>query len=354
MTSERSDFPKNIFFPNRQMKILITGASGFIGSYMVERALQEGHEVWAAVRATSSRKYLTDERIRFIELDLGHAERLTGQLADHFGQHGAFDGVIHAAGATKCRHAEDFFRINADGTRLLASTLLATGALRKDGRFVFISSLSAFGPVHEQDDQPISETDFPRPDTAYGCSKLAAEAALKEMEGLNYVVLRPTGVYGPRERDYFMMAQSIKRHVDFAVGYKPQYLTFIYVDDLVSAAMLALTRGKSGRAYFVSDGDTYCSRTFSLLLQKELGVKGVAHIVAPLWVLRAVSWVAERLARLSRSTSTLNSDKYRIMRQRNWRCDIQPAREELGYEPQWPLQRGVKAAVAWYKANHWL
>lgn len=336
------------------MRILITGASGFIGSYMVERALSEGMEVWAAVRATSSRAYLKDGRIHFIELDLGHDGQLEEQLRNFRNGSEPFDAVIHAAGATKCRKAEDFFRINAEGTQRLARTLVSTGALRPGGRFVFISSLSVYGPIHETDNAPITASDMPRPNTAYGCSKLQAESMLYDVEGLDYVVLRPTGVYGPREKDYFMMAQSICRHVDFAVGYKPQVLTFIYVDDLVQAAFLALSHGKSRSAYNLTDGGEYSSRAFSDLLQENIGVKHVLHIVSPLWFLRIVSWAAERLARMAGKTSTLNGDKYRIMKQRNWKCDISSAEAELGYAPQWPLERGVKAAVEWYKREGWI
>lgn len=335
-------------------KILITGASGFIGSFMVERALNEGMEVWAAVRRNSSRKFLTDERIRFIELNLGHTEELTRQLTAHAETEGTFDYVIHAAGATKCRKPADFFAVNAEGTVRLAQCLIDTGALCEQGRFVFISSLSVYGPACETKRRPIHESDPKVPDTAYGRSKLEAESRLAEIPGLNYVVLRPTGVYGPRERDYFMMAKSIQRHIDFAVGFKPQVLTFIYVDDLVEAAFLALRRGRTGRAYFLTDGKSYTSRAFSDLLQMELGVKRVLHITAPLWVLRAVCFAGEKLARLTGNIPTLNSDKYRIMRQRNWQCDISPAREELGYAPKWPLVRGVKAAVAWYRREGWL
>lgn len=326
------------------IRILITGASGFIGSHMVSRALQKGMEPWAAVRPTSSHRYLTDERIRFIELDLADDARLTHQLEQYMEQEGEpFDYVIHAAGATKCRCAADFFTINAEGTARLARCLKQTGALRPDGRFIFISSLSVMGAVHEDDNLPISESDLPQPNTAYGASKLQAEHLLSEIEGLDYVVLRPTGVYGPRERDYAMMADSIRQHVDFAVGYRPQTITFIYVADLVTAAFLALERGASGRKYFLTDGGEYSSRAFSDLIQERLGVKHVLHITAPLWVLRCVCWVAERVARMTGSTSTLNSDKYRIMRQRNWRCDISPAERELGYTPEWPLKRGVDA-----------
>ena len=334
--------------------ILITGASGFIGSFLVERGLEAGMNVWAALRATSSRKYLTDSRTQFIELDLGHDERLREQLKAHAEQHGPFDYVIHAAGATKCRRPEDFQKTNAEGTLRLALSLLETGALRPEGRFVFLSSLSVCGPVHEIDFEPITENDTPLPNTAYGRSKLQAERYLADVPGLNYVVLRPTGVYGPRERDYFMMAKSIRQHVDFAVGFRPQVLTFIYVADLVEAAYLALDRGPRGAVYPLSDGRQYTSRTFSDLLQLELGVKRVVHLTAPLWVLWLVSCIAGKAAALLGRTSTLNLDKYRIMRQRNWKCSIEAARRDLGYRPQWPLTRGVRAAVEWYKAEGWL
>lgn len=334
--------------------ILITGASGFIGSFLVERGLEAGMNVWAALRATSSRKYLTDSRTQFIELDLGHDERLREQLKAHAEQHGPFDYVIHAAGATKCRRPEDFQKTNAEGTLRLALSLLETGALRPGGRFVFLSSLSVCGPVHEIDFEPITENDTPLPNTAYGRSKLQAERYLADVPGLNYVVLRPTGVYGPRERDYFMMAKSIRQHVDFAVGFRPQVLTFIYVADLVEAAYLALDRGPRGAVYPLSDGRQYTSRTFSDLLQLELGVKRVVHVTAPLWVLWLVSCIAGKAAALLGRTSTLNLDKYRIMRQRNWKCSIEAARRDLGYRPQWPLTRGVRAAVEWYKAEGWL
>ena len=334
--------------------ILITGASGFIGSFLVERGLEAGMNVWAALRATSSRKYLTDSRTQFIELDLGHDERLRAQLKAHAEQHGPFDYVIHAAGATKCRRPEDFQKTNAEGTLRLALSLLETGALRPEGRFVFLSSLSVCGPVHEIDFEPITENDTPLPNTAYGRSKLQAERYLADVPGLNYVVLRPTGVYGPRERDYFMMAKSIRQHVDFAVGFRPQVLTFIYVADLVEAAYLALDHGPRGAVYPLSDGRQYTSRTFSDLLQLELGVKRVVHLTAPLWVLWLVSCIAGKAAALLGRTSTLNLDKYRIMRQRNWKCSIEAARRDLGYRPQWPLTRGVRAAVEWYKAEGWL
>lgn len=331
-------------------RILITGASGFIGSFIVEEALRQGMETWAAVRSSSSRAYLNDQRINFIELDLSDEQRLTEQLKDH-----QFDYVVHAAGVTKCINKDDFRRVNTEGTRHLVAALRA---LRMPiERFVFLSSLSVMGAIREQ--QPyteIREDDTPQPNTAYGKSKLEAEETLKARseEQFPYVILRPTGVYGPREKDYFIMAKSIKGHSDFAVGYKPQDITFVYVQDVVQAVFLALDHGKTGRTYFLSDGKVYRSATFSNLIRRELGNPWWIRITAPIWILRIVTAVGDIIGRLSGKAIALNNDKYHILRQRNWRCDIQPAIDELGYKPQYDLERGVRETIAWYKKEGWI
>lgn len=329
-------------------KILVTGASGFIGSFIVEEALRRGYDVWAAVRGSSSRQFLTDSRINFIELDLSSEAILKEQLSNH-----VFDFVVHAAGVTKSLHKEDYFRINTEGTKNIVRALLSTKMPLK--RFVYISSLSIMGAIREE--QPyteILESDEARPNTAYGHSKLAAEQWLDTQKDLPYVILRPTGVYGPRERDYYMMFKSIRSHTDFAVGFKRQDITFVYVTDVVQAVFLAMDKGITGRRYFLSDGEVYQSSTFSDLIHKELGNPWWIRITAPLWVLRIVTSCGELAGHLTGKVTALNNDKYHIMRQRNWRCDIDPARRELGYIPQIKLEEGVKRSIQWYKENGWL
>ncbi len=335
-----------------EKKILVTGASGFIGSFLVEEGLKRGMNVWAGVRRTSSRKYLSDARIRFAELDFTDTDRLESQLAAHKREHGGWDYIIHCAGVTKCLHKADFEMGNYWATRNFIETLTRQGMIPE--RFVFVSSLSVFGAIHEKDYTPICEQDTPQPNTAYGISKLHTEDYLKSLSGFPYVIFRPTGVYGPRERDYFLMIKSISRHFDIAVGFKRQDLTFVYVADLVQAVYSALAKGVVCRSYFVSDGQVYSSRTFSDLVRKELGNPWVIRFICPLALLRVISFVAENVSRLSGKTSTLNGDKYKIMKQRNWRCDITPLVEELDYRPRYSLEKGVKEIIAWYKKEGWL
>ena len=330
------------------MKILTTGASGFIGSFIVEEALRQGFETWAVVRKSSSRSFLQDERIHFIELNLSSEEQLKEQLKEH-----QFDYVVHAAGVTKCLHKEDFFRINTEGTKNLVRALIALQMPLK--RFVYISSLSIMGAIREEQPyQEIRESDKAQPNTAYGKSKIEAEEWLDTVKGLPYVILRPTGVYGPRERDYFMMAKSIQAHTDFAVGFKQQDITFVYVTDVVQAVFLALEKGQTGRRYFLSDGEVYQSSTFSDLIRKELGNPWWIRITAPIWLLRVITFCGEYIGHMTGKVTALNNDKYYIMRQRNWRCDIEPARQELGYEPKVKLAEGVHRSIQWYKENGWL
>lgn len=335
------------------MNILVTGASGFIGSFIVEKGLELGHDVWAGVRRTSSRRFLTDSRIHFIELDLGNRQRLEQQISGFLAEHEKWDCVIHAAGATKCLDKEDFVRINYEGTRNLVEALRALNIVPR--QFIYLSSLSVFGPVREEQPySPILESDTPCPNTAYGKSKIMAEEYLCSIPEFPYVILRPTGVYGPREKDYYQMAVSIKQHIDFSVGYKPQTITFIYVKDLVKAIYLAIEKNVTGRSYFVSEPRGYCSRAFSDYIQQEMGTKGVLHIKAPLWVLRVISTCAEWFSHLTKKPSTLNSDKYKIMKQRNWLCDTTPIEKELGFSIDYDLKRGTAETIKWYKDNKWL
>ena len=333
--------------------ILITGATGFIGGFIVDEALKREMNVWVALRKSSSRQWLTDKRIHFLEVNLSSEEDLVKKMKPLH-----FDYVVHAAGVTKSIHKEDFRRINTEGTKHLVNALLRLKMPLK--KFVYLSSLSVFGPIREQ--QPyteILETDEPKPNTEYGKSKLEAEKFLNAQRTtpdsqLPTVILRPTGVYGPRERDYYMMAKSIKAHTDFAVGYKPQDITFVYVLDVVQAIFLAIEKGKPGRAYFLSDGEVYRSSTFSDLIRKELGNPWWIRITAPIWLLRIITFCGEYVGRITGKITALNNDKYNIMKQRNWRCDIEPARRELGFEPHYQLEEGVRLTIQWYKENGWL
>jgi len=317
-------------------QILITGAGGFIGSFLVEEALRRNWKVWAGIRQTSSREYLCDERISFIDLIYSDKEKLKQQIEKHRDSFGKWDYVIHNAGVTKCLNSEDFEKVNYRFTRNLIEALKESGAA--PDKFVLMSSLSATPP----------------PDTLYGKSKLKAEEFLESQTDFPFVILRPTGVYGPRDKDYFLMLKSIKNGLELTAGYEPQQLTFLYAKDLARAACLAAESDFIRKIYNVSDGNTYSDETYAQIAKQALGKKRVLKLRVPLLFLKTVSVVAELFSKITKKPSTLNRDKYKIMKRRDWTCDISPITNDLGYKAEYDLESGIKECVSWYTNQGWL
>lgn len=338
---------------SRKLKVLITGASGFIGGFLVREALNRGYEVWAGIRTGSSRARLRDERIRFIDLFYEEEDRLKKQLEDFRREHGAWDYIVHNAGITKTTDKSDFFRINAGNTRRFTDALNAADC--RPDKFLLMSSLSSYGKGDEKGFTPLSLDDEQHPDTAYGMSKLEAENCVRNQNYFPYIILRPTGVYGPGDRDYFMEIKSIRSGFDFAVGMTPQRITFIYVKDLASVVFLALEKEDvKNRHYFVADGDVYTDRSFGRMIGDILSKKRVLRLRIPAGAVYIACLFAEIAGRLIHKSMTLNTDKYKILKQRNWICDVAPLREDLGFTPAYPLRKGLEETIAWYLDEGWL
>jgi nucleoside-diphosphate-sugar epimerase len=331
-------------------KILITGASGFIGSFLVDEALRRGCEVWAGIRATSSLARLPQDRIHCIDLKYDDPQALIEQLAAFRREQGRWNYVIHNAGLTKAVHRSDFMRVNAEYTRRLVEALNKADCRPK--KIILMSSLSSYGGGDEITCKPICRDDAQHPETAYGESKRMAEQYVSRQTAIPYVILCPTGVYGPGEPDYRMEIQSIRRGFDFAVGRKPQHLSFIYVKDLAGLVfhILAHTDGQNTR-YLAADGHTYTDVEFARLIQEIAGRKHVLRLRLPLWITCLFCLLSEAVGRLTGRAVTLNTDKYRILKQRNWTCDIEPLRRELGFTPAYDLRRGLEETIRYEREN---
>lgn len=327
-------------------RLLVIGAGGFIGGFIAKQGLDRGYDVTVAVRASTSRRYLDDPRLKFLVLDYGNTDSIVDAMRRALPEGERWDYIIHNLGATKCANFSDFNLINYQYLVNIIEALKKAG--KEPERFLFMSSLSAMGPGDEKDYTPISNSDIPHPNTRYGLSKMKAEEYLRLRGGIPYIIFRATGVYGPREKDYLMMIKSIDRHIDVGMGYRKQMLTFIYVDDLVGAMFDALASGVKNKTYIISEPQSYSQKEFRAMVSRELGGRWVIPLKLPMWVVKAVSTCAEKLAAMRGKASTLNRDKYKIMKQRNWQCDVSDAINDFGFHADFPLERGVHETVKAY------
>lgn len=329
--------------------ILIIGAGGFIGGFIAKAALERGYDTWVGVRESTSRRYLADERLKFVVLDYDDTDSMADALKAAAPESGKWDYIIWNLGATKCANFADFNRINYLYVRNFVLMLQRENMVPE--RFLFMSSLSALGAADEKDYTPMTSSTIPSPNTRYGLSKIKAETFLETQPDFPWIIFRPTGVYGPHERDYLMMIKSIDAHWDFGVGYRKQVLTFIYVDDLVNAMFDALAAGVVHKKYIISEERAYTQAEFRKIVADALGRKFVIPVKLPLWTAYVASVVAEKWGVARLKPSTLNRDKFKIMRQRNWNCDVSDAVRDFGFKTRFPLQRGIEETVKAYLAE---
>ncbi len=331
-------------------KLLVVGAGGFIGGFIAAKSLEEGYETYIAVRESTSRRYLTDERLHFVVLDYESSDAIASGIEAALPEGERWDYIIYNLGATKCVNFMDFNRINYLYLCNFVEALRSTGKMPE--RFLYMSSLSALGPGDETTYAPLTSRSIPQPNTRYGVSKIKAETYLETCADVPWTIFRPTGVYGPHEKDYLMMIQSIDRHFDFGVGFRKQMLTFVYVDDLVNAMFDAITSANTlKKKYIISEPRAYTQKEFRTIVARQLGGRMVVPVKLPMWAVYAASVVAEKWGTLKGNPSTLNRDKFKIMKQRNWNCDVSDAVRDFGYTSRVSLEEGIRRTVEAYLAD---
>lgn len=326
-------------------RILITGASGFIGGFLAEEGLDRGWEVTAAVRPTSDKKWLQDERIRFLELDF----RSEAGLRDTLMSVGRFDFIIHNAGSTKEPNREGYFASNFENTKRFADALLNNN--QAPDKFLYVSSLAAIGPAKY--DQKLVPGQAPNPVTFYGESKLASEQYLASLSDFPWTAVQPTAVFGPREKGIFLAIKLAAQGWAFIIGTKPQQLSFIYVKDLVSLMYAALERGHSGKRYLVTDGKSYSNTELGKAVESVTN-RATTQVKIPLTVVRAVAGISELAGKWRGEVPPLNREKLPELTAESWLCDMSETFGDLQFQPRYDLYSGMEETVKWYKENRWL
>jgi len=320
------------------MKALVTGATGFIGSHLVDALIREGFEVTCLVRNQSNLKFLSESNITLVRGDCAVRESLLDAVK-------GFDYVFHLAGLTKASSEADFFNANVKGTDNIVQAVLENNFPIK--RFVYLSSLAAAGP--SRDCNSLKEDCEPAPVSVYGKTKLQGEKIVIAHKGkIPVTIIRPPAVYGPRDRDLLILFKMVKS--GFIPYWGRCYYSFIYVEDLINGIILsALKKEAEGEILFMSDGNIYSSDDIICAISDALEKKPV-KLTVPRFVMPLLGFISEK----AKGVNIINADKIREMRHTHWICDTFRAKARLNFQPKVKIKEGAKWTADWYRIHQWL
>lgn len=323
--------------------ILLTGATGFVGSHVVAALSGKASRVRALVRATS----------RLDSLETHGIEPLVGSLEDADSVRRAIDGVdvvVHMAAATRAANEKEFARVNGEGTEAVLRGVIA--ARKPPRRVVYLSSLAAVGPAREG--RPVRAEDPPAPLTAYGRTKLAGELILRGLPAdIEVAILRAPAVYGPRDRDmyeFFKMAD--KGILPMPTG-PVRRLQLVHAADLARAVVLAATAERAAGVYHIAEQRAYLWEEVARLVARAVG-REARLITVPASLLSLAGAVSEVVSRVTGKPSIFSRDKARELLAPGWLCETERALQELGFRAEIPLDRGFAETAEWYRAHGWL
>lgn len=325
-------------------KVLVTGGTGFVGSHLVELLLHKGYAVTCLVRDPQKLQWLTG-----LEVDVATGDCLQPETLDSAVRN--VSAVFHVAGLTKARKVRDYYEVNQIGTRNVLEACERSNA--KLEKFVLVSSLAAAGPG--RDGKPVKAIDTPQPVSDYGRSKLLAEQeALMYKDRFPVVILRPSAVYGPRDRDMYELFRWAARGITLEISGGKRFLHFCYVGDLARAILLAAEqKTRSGSIYFVAEDRPYSWSEFRQALLTTGGVTSLT-IKIPYFLAYLIGIASEFGSLFTSRPALTNRQKVREASQRYWTGDLAPIEKELGFKAMYPLEQGLKITWRWYRDHNWL
>jgi len=323
------------------MKILVTGATGYIGKALVPQLLERGHVLRILARPTSDTSaFEGDDRIEVFKGDITKEETLRGISQN-------IEAVYHLAVLGHLSHAEndeEYFNVNDTGSINLLKQFIGSPVKT----FLFTTTSAALGPISGK---IVTEEDFSPPVTAYGQSKYKAELSIKEFAQKNSIpaiMVRLTHVYGPGEtRDLYRMIKMIKKGIFPQIGFSPNLYPAVYIDDAVRGIISAMEKGTNGETYIISDHTSHDTRDIRRLVLQYLGIKSRFYPFLPKYLSLALFSVLDLISQITGIKFPVKRKNIQFMSAGRM-FSIEKARKELGYEPKVSLEEGLKKTIDYY------
>ena len=320
----------------KSRSVSITGATGFYGGHVATAFLRAGWHVRGIARP--GRNKAVPEGVERFEVPLEKAA-LTKVIAGS-------DVIVHAAAIARARDEIKLTDVNVGGTRAIVEAANTVGS-----RIVLISSQAAAGigtAAH-----PARENDQPRPLTAYGRSKLAQEEVVRTHARVPWTILRPSAIYGPRDRQFLPLFRMAQRGVFLLAAHPATAFTLIDVRDAAAAVVTAAGHPAApGRTFFLGHPDPQSASAVLSNLGDIVGRPGTLRRVPAtvLWLAAAGGEVAWRLGRVP----LIDFARLKELRADGFVCSVDRIRDELGFTAATPLRSGLESTWRWYREQGWV
>ncbi|MGQ9618468.1 MAG: NAD-dependent epimerase/dehydratase family protein [Candidatus Aminicenantia bacterium] len=324
------------------MKVLVVGATGFIGSHVVEECLRRGWDTYTLVRNPSNLKWIEGLNVKVIQGDLFNIPKLPEDISL----------VFNVSGATKETRKNEFILTNCKGVRSLLEYFSRKNFDLKF--FVHVSSIASAGPSSLEN--PSNEEREPFPLSKYGRSKLCGEqVALSYSDHLKIIILRPPIIYGPRDRDLLPIYSLVKRGLGFYLGKKERYFSLCYVKDLAKIICdVSFLDLPSGEILNVANPEILSWSELIGIISKTLKTKRLFKIRFPVPILYPVAFFSEIINKLGGGRFPFTLDKFREVIAYHWVCDTKKICRLLPSAFQYNFERGMEETIDWYKNQGWL
>lgn len=338
-SSSNPQILKSSNLPNSPKRILLTGATGFVGSHIVENFVFNKHCVIALVRKTSDLKWIKKYPVKFEQCSLNDEEKLSEIVSK-------VDIIVHCAGVVRALNWDSYYNTNVLGTKNLVQAAIKNKNNIK--KFIYISSQAAMGP--SDNEIPKSLTEKENPVSNYGKSKLLAEQEIKKLNDIiPYTIIRPASVYGPRDKDIFIFFNLVNHHLELNT-YNKHLIQLVFVKDIAKVISISLNNeNTNNKTYYLCDGNIYSWKDVAATIAKSNNIKTISFVLFD-FIFKIVAFFYEMIAKITKKPQVLSKEKIVEMLQTYWTANNSDIIKDTGFEFE-KLENGAKKTYNWYLEN---